>query len=38
MAKARNKPVSDIMQWVQCYARFVAGMAGKSVPGFLSHL
>ena len=41
MAQAKKKPVTDIMQWVQCYGRYVAGMSAKypeSVPGFLSHM
>lgn len=41
VAKARNRPVVDIMQWIQCYSRYVAGMAEKfpdAVPGLMSHL
>ena len=41
MAQAKKKPVTSIMSWIQCFARFVAAMAQaspNSTPGFMSHM
>jgi hypothetical protein len=41
VSQARQKPISDILVWVQCFARYAAVMAQKypaSAPGFMSHM
>ena len=41
VSQPRKRPITDIITWVQCYARYTAGMAEKypeAVPGFMSHL
>ena len=41
VAQPRKRPISNIVVWVQCFARYSAAMAGKfpeAMPGFVSHL
>ena len=41
VSQPRKRPITDIITWVQCYARYTAGMAEKypeAVPGFMSQL
>ena len=41
VSQARQKPISDFMVWMRCYARFVALVSRKfpsSTPGLMSHM
>lgn len=41
ISQARQKPISNIITWTHCYARYTAAMAAAyptSMPGFMAHL
>ena len=41
VSQTRKKPVSNIVMWVQCFARYAAAMAKhfpNCTPGFMSHM
>ena len=41
VSQTRKKPVSNIILWVQCFARYTAAMAKhfpECTPGFMSHM
>ncbi len=41
VSQARQKPITDVLVWLQCFGRYVAAMAQEhpsSTPGLLSHM